>query len=162
MGIYANKLHSTAEFDDVFYDEPEAKLNAFSPPEYLFILGNSFAEAVSYRGSQPVCINNFGIGRLEENEQWLMEICEYHDLCITFFSVEHQHRVSWRHLRSHHSYQLDIVITRSSTLDRVLDTRRYQSADRDMEHLLISSMVRFQPTKFLVLGYEVVTHRYCR
>ena len=58
-------------------------------------------------------IGHFGIGKLYENGQRLLELCSYHDLCITntFFSTKLNHRVSWRHPRSHHWHQLDLVIT---------------------------------------------------
>ena len=53
--------------------------------------------------------------------------------------------MSWKHPRSHHWHQLDLVITRRSALNSVLSTRTYHSADCDSDHALVSSRVRLQP-----------------
>ena len=94
-------------------------------------------------------IGHFGIGKLYENGQRLLELCSYHDLCITntFFSSKLNHRVSWRHPRSHHWHQLDLVITRRPLLNCVLVTRSHHSADCDTDPSLVSSKVRLQPKR---------------
>jgi len=59
--------------------------------------------------SWPCSVCHFVVGRLNENGQRLLELCFYHDLCITntFFSTKPNHRVSWHHPRSRHWHQLD-------------------------------------------------------
>ncbi|XP_072050351.1 uncharacterized protein [Amphiura filiformis] len=59
------------------------------------------------------------------------------------------HRVSWRHPRSHHWHQLDLIITRRSSLilNCVNITRSYHSADCNTDHSLVSSKVRMQPKR---------------
>lgn len=54
-------------------------------------------------------------------------------------------RVSWRHPRSEHWHQLDLVITRRTMLTHVLRTGSYHSADCDTDHSLVVSMVRLRP-----------------
>ena len=63
----------------------------------------------------------------------------HHGLSInnTFFKNKPYHKVSWRHPRSGHWHQLDLVITRLDSLDNVLYTRSYHSADCDTDHSLI-------------------------
>ncbi|XP_030839694.1 uncharacterized protein LOC100887870 [Strongylocentrotus purpuratus] len=99
--------------------------------------------------SWPKCIGRFGIGKLNENVQRLLEVCTYHDLCITntFFFTKPCHKVSWRHPRSHHWHQLDLVITQTSSLNSVQVTRSYHSADCGTDHSLIASRVRLQPRR---------------
>ncbi len=53
--------------------------------------------------------------------------------------------MSWRHPRSCHWHQLDLVITRRPLLNCVLITRSYHSADCDTDHSLVGSKVRLYP-----------------
>ena len=50
---------------------------------------------------------------MNENGQRLLELCTFHDLCITnSFHTKPQHKVSWRHPRSKHWHQLDLILVR--------------------------------------------------
>ncbi|XP_029645741.1 uncharacterized protein LOC115219705, partial [Octopus sinensis] len=86
---------------------------------------------------------------MNENGQRLLELCSYRKLCVTntFFTTKPQHRVSWRHPRSGHWHQLDMVITRRAHLGSVLLTRSYHGADCDTDHSLVCSRVRLAPKK---------------
>ena len=55
--------------------------------------------------------------------------------------------MSWRHPRSRHWHQLDLVITRRADLSSVLHTRSYHSTDCDTDHSLVASNVRLRPKK---------------
>ena len=57
-----------------------------------------------------------------------------------------QHKVSWRHLRSKHWHQLDLVLTRCTNLEKVKLTRSYQSADCvcDTDHSLVCCKVNLK------------------
>ena len=57
------------------------------------------------------------------------------------------HQASWRHPRSKHWHQLDLVITRRTDLASILLTRSYHSADCGTDHALIASRVRATPKK---------------
>lgn len=58
--------------------------------------------------SWPCSICHFGVSRLNENGQRVLELCSYHDLCAAnTFSTKPNYRVSWHHPRSHHWHQLD-------------------------------------------------------
>ena len=113
------------------------------------MLGEFNARVGADYNSWSRSIGHFGIGKLYENGQILLELCSYHDLCITntFFSTKLNHRVSWRHPRSHHWHQLDLVITRIPLLNCVLVTRSHHSADCDTDPSLVSSKVRLQPKR---------------
>ena len=113
------------------------------------MLGEFNARVGADYNSWSRSIGHFGIGKLYENGQRLLELCSYHDLCITntFFSTKLNHRVSWRHPRSHHWHQLDLVITRRPLLNCVLVTRSHHSADCDTDPSLVSSKVRLQPKR---------------
>ncbi len=147
LSIYAPTLCSSAETKDTFYDELETTIKEIPTTEHLFLLGDFNARIGADHNSWPRCIGHFGIGKLNENGQRLLELCSYHDLCIsnTFFSTKRCHRVSWRHPRFCHWHQLDLVITRRPLLNCVLTTHSYHSADCDTDHSLVGSKVRLYP-----------------
>ena len=149
LSIYAPTLCSTDEVKNVFYEELESKLREIPPSEHLFLLGDFNARVGSDYTSWSRCLGHFGVGRLNDNGQRLLEFCAHHDLCITntFFSSKPQHRVTWRHPRSQHWHQLDLIITKRSSLNMVLNTRSYHSADCDTDHSLVSSMLRLRPKR---------------
>ena len=80
---------------------------------------------------------------MNENCQRLLELCCHHSLSITntFLVTKPQHKVSWRHPRSQHFHQLDLVLT---NLGDVKLTRSYQSADCDTDHSLVCCKVNFK------------------
>ena len=74
----------------------------------------------------------------------------YHELCITntFFGTKPHHRVSWRHPRSKHWHQLDLILMRQMHLKNFLVTRTYHSTDCDTDHSLVCCRVKLQPKMF--------------
>ena len=87
---------------------------------------------------------------MNENGQRLLELCTFHDLCITnsFFRTKPQHKVSWGHPCSKHWHQLDLILVRRAAVKNVLHTRSYHSADCDTDHSLVCCKIRMQPKKF--------------
>ena len=87
---------------------------------------------------------------MNENGQQLLELCTFHDLFITnfFFHTKHQHKVSWRHPRSKHWHQLDLILVRRAAIKNVLHTRSYHSADCDTDDSLVCCKIRMKPKKF--------------
>ena len=116
----------------------------------LYILGDFNARVVAEHEAWPTCLGHHGMGKMNENGQRLLELCCHHGLSITitFFENKPCHKVSWRHPRSGHWHQLDLVITRRDALNNVLNTRSYHSADCDTDHSLICARVRMQPKRF--------------
>ncbi|XP_076461753.1 uncharacterized protein LOC143294207 [Babylonia areolata] len=148
LSIYAPTLCSSAETKDKFYEEPDTTIQDIPATEQLYLLGDFTAQVASDHNSWPSCIGRFGIGKLNENGQRLLQHCCYHNLCITntFFSTKPHHRTSWRHPRSRHWHQLDLI-TRRPSLNCVLSTHSFHSADCDTDHSLTGSKVRFQPKR---------------
>uniref|UniRef100_A0ABM5FF36 Uncharacterized protein n=1 Tax=Pogona vitticeps TaxID=103695 RepID=A0ABM5FF36_9SAUR len=93
---------------------------------------------------------------MNKNGQRLLEFCCYYGLCVsnTFFNTKLQHRVSWRHPRSKHWHQLDLILTRRSSLASVTITRSYQSADCDTDHSLVCSRVKLRTKKLYHMKKE--------
>ena len=100
--------------------------------------------------SWPSCLGQFGVGKMNENGQRLLELCIFHGLCIanSFFRTKPQHRFSWRYPRSKPWHQLDLILVRRTAIKNVLHTRSCHSADCDTDHYLVCCKIRMQPKKF--------------
>ena len=137
------------QIKDDFYNQLDSLLGLVPKNEHIILLGDFNARVGADYSAWPSCLGRFGIGKMNENGQRLLELCSYHDLCITntFFQTKPQHRVSWRHPRSNHWHQLDLIITRRSALKQVLLTRTFHSADCDTDHSLVCCKLRLLPKK---------------
>ncbi|XP_014780240.1 craniofacial development protein 2-like [Octopus bimaculoides] len=149
LSIYAPTLYSSEETNDQFYKDLNCVIRNIPTNENIYFLGDSNARVGSDHDSWPICVGHFGTGNMNDNGQRLLGFCTYHNLCITntSFTNKPSHKASWRHPRSHHWHQLDLIITRRSFLNSVQLTRSYHSADCDTDHSLIRSRVRILPKK---------------
>ena len=150
MSIYAPTLTSTQDIKDKFYSELDEALKKIPTSEELFLLGDFNARVGAEWDSWPEVLGHFGIGKVNDNGQRLLELCSYRKLCVTntfFGGATPHHRVSWRHPRSKHWHQLDLVITRRSSLLNVRNTRTYHSAVCDTDHSLVCSTVKLTPKR---------------
>ncbi|KAG6925951.1 craniofacial development protein 2, partial [Chelydra serpentina] len=123
-------LGANRDTKDEFYDQLDTIIRSIPKEEHLILLGDFNARVgADQTFGQPVLES--WVGEMNENGQQLLELCSYHDLSITnsFFQTKPQHKVSWRHPRSMHWDQLDLIIIRRSALKCVLLTRTFHSAD---------------------------------
>lgn len=146
---YAPTLCSTPEEKDQFYEALDKIISDTPRTESLYLLGDFNARVGADNKAWPSCLGVHGRGKINENGQRLLELCSFHGLCITntLFKCKDIHKVSWRHPRSRHWHQLDLIITRRADLQSVLLTRSYHSADCDTDHSLVASKVRVTPKK---------------
>jgi hypothetical protein len=144
INVYSPTLHSTEDIKDAFYEAVDAAVGTVPPAEKLFLLGDFNARVGDDYEAWPSCIGRFGVGKLNSSGQRLLELCTHHGLCVTntFFSSKLHHRVFWWHPRSGRGHQLDMIITRRSSLYCVLNTRSYHSADCDTDHSLVCAIVK--------------------
>ncbi|XP_018022180.1 uncharacterized protein LOC108678311 [Hyalella azteca] len=91
---------------------------------------------------------------MNENGQKLLEFCCHRNLCVTntLFQNKLCHRASWRHPRSKHWHQLDLIITRRGSLNSVK-----HSADCDTDHSLVISNIKIKPKKLHTLKRKCQT-----
>ena len=149
ISAHAPTLTSTAEGKDKFYHDLSSAIEKIPELEPLFILSDFNARVGADHNSWPTCLGQFGTGRMNKNGQRLLELCCHHGLCVTntFFNTNLQHRVSWRHPRSKHWHQLDLMLTRCSCLPSIQITRSYQSTDCDTDHSLVCCKAKLRTKK---------------
>ena len=147
ISAYAPTLTSRPEAKDEFYSNLNVVIKNIPNNEQLVLLGDFNARVGADRDSWSSCLGSFGVGKVNDNGQRLLEFCSYHGLCVTntFFQTKPQHRVSWRHPRSKHWHQLDMIIVRRTSLKHVLLTRTCHSADCDTDHPLVCCKIRPTP-----------------
>uniref|UniRef100_A0A0L8I7E3 Endonuclease/exonuclease/phosphatase domain-containing protein n=1 Tax=Octopus bimaculoides TaxID=37653 RepID=A0A0L8I7E3_OCTBM len=135
---------------DEFYENLASTIRNIPSTEQLVLLGDFNARVGADNDSWPSCLDSFGVGKLNENGQRLLELCALHNLCIanSFFKTNPQHKVSWRYPRSKHWHQLDPIVVRRAAIKNVLHTRSYHSADCDTDHSLVCCKIRLQPKRF--------------
>ena len=97
---------------------------------------------------------------MNENGQHLPEFCCYYGLCVSnmLFNKKPQHTVSWRHRRSKHWHQLDLILIRCSSLPSITITHSYQSADSDTDHSLMCSRIKLRTKRLYHTKKEGIPH----
>ena len=150
ISVYASAMSTTPDTMDVFYESLASIIRNFPSKEQIVLLGDFNARMGADHDSWPSCLGQFGVGKMNENEQRLLELCTFHDLCITnsFFSTMPQYKASWRHPRSKHWHQLVFILVRRAGVKNILHTHSYLNADYDTDHSLVSCKIRMQPKKF--------------
>jgi len=146
---YAPTLDADDETKTKFYDEISQTLEQFAPEDQVFVLGDFNARIGADHQSWPDCIGHFGVGKMNENGLRLLELCSQHHLCVTntFFDLKPQHKVSWRHPRSSHWHQLDMILVKRRHLNTVNTTRSFHSADCNTDHALVMTKTKLLHAK---------------
>ena len=134
----------------MFYETLASIIRNVPCKEQVVVLGDFNARVGADHVSWPSCLGQFGVGKMNENGQRLLELFTFHDLCITnyFFHIKPQHKVSWRYPRSKHWHHLDLILVRRAAVKNVLHTRSCHSADCDTDHSLVCCKITMQPKKF--------------
>ena len=144
FSIYVPTLQADDEVKNNFYQQLEQEIEKVPQTETVIIPGNFNARVGRALESWDGILGKHGIGNMNENGQLLLELCASHNLCVTntFFEGKISRKTSWKHPRSGNWHQLDLVLTRLSSLKEILHTRSYQSAECDTDHSLVGCKVR--------------------
>ena len=149
ISVCAPTLSSTPNTKDMFYENLESIIRNIPSKEQVINLGDFNTRVGADHNSWPSCLGQFGVGKMNEHGQQLLELCAFHDLCITnSFHTKPQHKVSWRHPRSKHWHQLDLILVRCAVIKNVLHIRSCYSANCHTDHSLVCCKIRMQPKKF--------------
>ena len=127
ISAYAPTLTDDCDQKDKLYQDLSEVLTSIPAKDNIFILGDFNARVGADRHAWLTCLGQFGMGKVNENGQRLLEFCSDNSLSITntFYNGNDRHKVSWRHPRSGHWHQIDFVITRRDTIGLVKSTRSY-------------------------------------
>ena len=147
ISAYAPTLTSTPEAKDQFYEALEDVLSCIPKSDILAgrLQRTHWGRPASMAHlPRPPWHRQVERERTETARTLLPSQPLHHQL---YFAGKDRHKVSWRHPRSRHWHQLDLVITRRVDLSTVLHTRSYHSADCDTDHSLVASKVRLKPRR---------------
>ncbi|XP_047476441.1 uncharacterized protein LOC125030447 [Penaeus chinensis] len=149
ISVYAPTLMASSDTKDEFNENLCATLLKVPPKDQVILLGDFNARVGSDYEAWPSCLGKLNVGKVNENGQRLLEFCTRLNLCVanSFFQTKPQNKVSWRHPRSKHWHQLDLVLVRRSNLNSIKVVRSYHSADFDTDHLLVCCKVKLSPKK---------------
>ena len=144
ISVYAPTLSATPDTKDMFYENLASIIRNIPNKEQVVVLGDFNARVGTDHDSLPSYLDQFEVGKMNENGQRVLELCTFHDLCIknSFFRTKPQHKVLWRHPRSKHWHQLDLILVRRAAIKNVLHTRSYHSVDCDTDHTLVCCKIR--------------------
>ena len=147
ISAYAPTLDADPEVKDRFYDELSDVVSRIPSEEEMILLGDFNARVGRDNEAWSGSLGPHGVGNVNENGQRLLEMCSFQNLSImnTFFQTKLRHAVTWRHPRSGHWHQLDLIIARRDSRPKFLHTRSYHSADCNTDHALVCSKVRLAP-----------------
>ncbi|XP_012946941.1 craniofacial development protein 2-like [Aplysia californica] len=121
---YAQTLTTENEKKYQFYEKLQDAINNVPKADHLFLMGDFNARVGTENKVWPTCFGPFGLGKINENGQRLLEFCTNNNPCITntFYSGKGKHKVSWCHPRSGHWHQIDFIIVRKKDANMASDT----------------------------------------
>ena len=95
-------------------------------------------------------IGRFGVGKINENGQSLLELCSLFNLSVasSFFKGPLRSKVTWMHPRSRRWHHLDHVIIRRRQLRNLKQCHSMHSADCGTDHDLVRCKLQITPKKF--------------
>ena len=80
VSVYAPTLTSAPDKKDEFYENLASILRNIPSKEQVVLLGDFNARVGADHDSWPSCLGQFGVGKMNENGQRLLELSTYHDL----------------------------------------------------------------------------------
>ncbi|CAE1225609.1 unnamed protein product [Acanthosepion pharaonis] len=92
ISVYARTLSATPDTKDEFYDKLPTTISSIPRKEQLLPLDDFNAKVGDDHDSWPSCLGQFGVGKVNDNAQSLLELYTYHNLCIanSFFRLQHK------------------------------------------------------------------------
>ena len=130
----APTLGATIDENNKFYDALYSIISSIPGKEALFITGTSMQERVLTMclGLPSLLIMEWTRSAALEEFWRFLQFCAYHKPAVTntFFQLKNRPKKSRSHPRSKHQHQLDVVVTRQSDLNNVLNIRSTHIAQR--------------------------------
>ena len=83
VSAYAPTLYSSQELKDEFYDALHKVIQTTPRHEQIILLGDFNARVGADYNNWSSCLGRFGVGKINENGQRLLELCSYNNQCVT-------------------------------------------------------------------------------
>jgi len=132
-----------------FYAALRSTLQHIPRTDKLLLLDDFSARVGANHQVWQTAIERHGVGKSNNNDLRLLEICSEFSLYITntMFQLQNKFKTSWMHPRSKHWHLNDFVIVRRSYLRDVKIIRAMRGADCWTDYRLIRSQlsVRVRP-----------------
>lgn len=77
VSVYAPTLSATPDAKDEFYKNLSSTIRNIPSTEQLVLLGDFNARVGADNDSWPSCLGPFGVGKMNENGQRLLELCTF-------------------------------------------------------------------------------------
>ena len=151
VSVYAPAMSVTSDTKDELYENRAAIISSVPNSEQLVLLGDFNARVGADHDTWPSCLGQFGVGKMNENGQRLLELCTYHDLCIANSYISDE-APAQSFLEAPALKALAPIgsapIQACRSQERPTHTRSYHSADCNTDHSLVCCKIRLQPKRF--------------
>jgi len=150
VSAYAPTLLASDEDKDEFYQQLSDLLTSIPAGHGIALLGVFITRIGADANSWTSVIGRFGVGKINENGQRLLELCSLLNLSVasSFFEGSLRSKVTWMHACSRRWHQLDHVITRRRQLRGLKQCRSMHSADCGTDHAVVRCTLQITPKKF--------------
>ena len=78
VNVYAPTMSATSDIKDEFYENLAAIISSVLNNEQLVLLGDFNARVGADHDTWPSCLGQFGVDKMNENGQRLIELCTFH------------------------------------------------------------------------------------
>ena len=145
ISAYVPFRSSPGEAKAKSYDELVTTINGIPEKKLLFILGDQNARVSD--DQSPACLVQFRFKEDERKRQTPAGAVLSSQPLFRQQVIQYQARtLEWRHPRPQRWHQLDLILSRRSSLSSIKIRRSFQDADCDTDYSLVCSKVKL-PTR---------------
>ena len=132
VSVYFQTVYATSDTKYEFCETLAAIISSVPNNEQLVLLGEFNVREGADHDAWPSCLGQFGVVKMNENGQRL---------------IEPQHKVSRRHPRSKHWHQLDMILFRRAALKNVLHIRSLPQCGLHHRPLIVVLQDQAEPAR---------------
>ena len=140
-----------AEDDDKdnFYSSVQSVLDRIPKHDMVLLIGDFNARVGSDNQFRERTMGKHGLGRMTDNGERLVNLCEENDLVIggTLFTHKDIHKLTWTSPDGRTQSQIDHIIINGKWRHSLLDVRVMRHADVGSDHNLVTAKIRIKLRK---------------
>ena len=150
ISAYAPTLLASDDDKDEFYQQLTNLISSIPAGHDMTLLGDFNARICADADSWTSIIGRFGVDKINENGQRLLELCSLFNISVasSIFKGSLRSKVTWMQPRSRRWIQLDHVIIRRRQLRGLKQCSSMHSADCGTDHALVRCKLQITPKKF--------------